>query len=199
MNSPVSIDQPPFGTLTWDGMLGRWENIGVGVAMFGGRLLRIGFSTGGEENEAPPIPATMLAAAEAMLRLDPSALDKVTPHVWANYREFRDAVGDDVPAIDPSDDIWAHVQPSGILVEERDGHAYVSFECNCDWEVEHGLMLVLRDGVRWVKVSAYDGHLTDGRAYAKPFLDDWIADPVAELPIRTFDEIMAMPDGPKRR
>ncbi|RYG32313.1 MAG: hypothetical protein EON93_11455 [Burkholderiales bacterium] len=101
-----------------------------------------------------------------------------------------------MPAIAESEDIWKYVQPGSIVVEERDDRAWVCFECNCDWEVEHGLLLVLMDGVRWVKVSAYDGHVTDGHAYAKPLLDAWIADPDRVLPIRTFAEIRATPGGP---
>lgn len=196
MSSPISMDQPPLGTLTWDGGLGWWEADDVPVPLFGGEKLTISFSTGGEDDAPEPITPAMLAAVEAMLRLDASAKDEITPHVRENYRAFRDAVGeDDVPAIAASEDIWAYVQPGSILVEERDGHAWVSFECNCDWEIEHGLMLVLMDGVRWVKVSAYDGHVTDGHAYAKPLLDAWMADPDRVLPIRTFEEIRATPRG----
>ena len=185
--------RPPLGTLTWDGRFGWWE-ADVAVPLFGGAMLRISFNVGSEDDAPAPIPPMMLSAAEAMLKLPVSAKDHVTPHVWANYREFCEAVDDDdVPVIDISEDIWSYVQPGSVVVEERDGRVYVCFECNCDWEIEHGLMLLLLDGWRWVKVNAYDGHVTDGHAYAKASLDAWIDNPESILPIRTLAEIMAAP------
>jgi hypothetical protein len=47
---------------------------------------------------------------------------------------------------------------------------YLSIECNCDWEVEPGMQLVLRDGWTVSKVSPYDGHLTNADAFANPKL-----------------------------
>jgi hypothetical protein len=38
--------------------------------------------------------------------------------------------------------------------------------CGCDWEEEHGLQIVLRNGVRVNKVDGYDGHLTNSDAFA---------------------------------
>jgi len=186
----TSFHHPRLGQLTLDESLGWWET-DIAVPLFGGQVLRLSFEP---EEEDAPVSDALFAAAEAMLSLTPAALAEITPHVWANYREFRDAVGaDDALAIDPSADIWDFVQPGGVAVDMRDGDTYVSFECNCDWEIEHGLMLVLKAGMRWVKVSDYDGHVTDGHAYDKPLLDEWIKDPDAILPIRTFEQIQATP------
>jgi len=194
MTADITIYQSPFGKLTWDSGLDWWVSDELPIPMFGGRLLTISFQA---DNPSAPISDAVIKAVTAMLRLESSTLDSITPHVWGNYHEFRDAVGaDEIEAIEPSEDIWAHVQPGAAMVDERDGEVYVSFECNCDWEIERGLMLVLKDGVRWVKVSAYNGHFTDGHAYAKPRLDDWINDPDAKLPIRTFAQMMAVPGGP---
>jgi len=47
---------------------------------------------------------------------------------------------------------------------QRDGPGepvYVSVECECSWEPEHGLQLVFRGGARVTKVGPYDGHLTN--------------------------------------
>jgi hypothetical protein len=49
---------------------------------------------------------------------------------------------------------------------------------NCDWEVEHGMQLVLRDGRTVSKVSPYDGHLTNADAFADPKLVGVIYVPV---------------------
>lgn len=40
--------------------------------------------------------------------------------------------------------------------------------CNCDWEYEHGLQFVFRQGRVLTRVSAEDGHLTEADAYDKP-------------------------------
>ena len=51
--------------------------------------------------------------------------------------------------------------------DSEDG-IYFSLECNCDWEPEHGLQLILRDGTRITKVGGYDGHLTNADAFGDP-------------------------------
>ena len=49
---------------------------------------------------------------------------------------------------------------------------YVSVECECDWEPEHGLQIVFRDGRTVTKVGPYNGHLTNNSAYGRQDLDD---------------------------
>src|SRR5262249_22635402 len=81
----------------------------------------------------------------------------------------------DVRVEQPSD-VWSYVELGReIHVSRRaDGDSedgvYLSLECHCDWEVEHGLQLVLRDGRSITKVGMYDGHVTNADAYAKPSL-----------------------------
>jgi hypothetical protein len=52
-----------------------------------------------------------------------------------------------------------------------DKGVYVSIECNCDWEPEHGLQIVLKNGSEVTKVGPYDGHLTNSDAYADSTLE----------------------------
>ena len=52
------------------------------------------------------------------------------------------------------------------------GHSYVVVEANCDWEEEHGLMLVWKDGKRLTKVGGYDGHLSNVWAYDDDTLEN---------------------------
>ncbi|HEY7328274.1 MAG TPA: hypothetical protein VH592_11565 [Gemmataceae bacterium] len=42
---------------------------------------------------------------------------------------------------------------------------YISVECGCEWEQEHGLQLVLRNGLKVNKLGGYDGHLTNSDAF----------------------------------
>jgi len=36
-----------------------------------------------------------------------------------------------------------------------------TIECGCNWEREHGLQIVLREGLSVTKLGPYDGHLTN--------------------------------------
>ena len=65
--------------------------------------------------------------------------------------------------------VWKHVQLGHEPMVSRRGYGdkgiYVSFECGCDWEPEHGLQIVLKNGQNVVKVGPYDGHLTNSDAF----------------------------------
>ncbi|WP_207784596.1 DUF6985 domain-containing protein [Marinifilum breve] len=65
-------------------------------------------------------------------------------------------------------DIWNYVYPQEIFVERRhrrDENIYINLACECEWEKEHGLQLVFRQGRRLTRVSEQDGHLTESDAY----------------------------------
>jgi len=74
--------------------------------------------------------------------------------------------------------IWEHVQLGSELYISRRGSGdqaiYMSLECNCDWEPEHGLQLVFKEGLAVAKVGPYDGHLTNADAYDDPALEGTI-------------------------
>lgn len=135
------------------------------------------------ELEAEPKTARDAAALAKFLTLTAQDRRKASRHVHAYYRVFHYAVGGEdwldaqmgIPAT--PEDIWTHVQPQLIFVQSRDdmpGHSYVVVEANCDWEEEHGLMLVWKDGTELTKVGGYDDHLSNVWAYA----DDSLADVV---------------------
>ena len=94
--------------------------------------------------------------------------------------DFLNAVGYDeydkvLWEIKDKNDIWNHVQPYEIYVERRpyeDKDIYINIICDCDWELEHGLQLVFRQGKQITRVSMIDGHLTEADAYDKPDSED---------------------------
>lgn len=53
----------------------------------------------------------------------------------------------------------------------RDKGIYISLECNCDWEEEHGLQIVFKNGLNVNKIGPYDGHLTNSDADADDSLE----------------------------
>jgi hypothetical protein len=118
-------------------------------------------------------------AIQNLLELDSFALTAVAPYVAQYCNEISDLCGDDeLPqiSIERPSDVWHYVQFGTELQvsrraegDDEDG-IYFSLECNCDWEPEHGLVLVVRDGRAFTRVGPYDEHRTNSDAYADPRL-----------------------------
>ncbi|SHG40591.1 hypothetical protein SAMN04488109_0095 [Chryseolinea serpens] len=61
-----------------------------------------------------------------------------------------------------SSEIWNHVSPGEIIIDWNEhGEFYLCVSCGCDWEEEHGLQLVFKDGETLTRASGHDGHYTD--------------------------------------
>jgi len=109
-------------------------------------------------------------------------LDAATPHLWAYYKDTVNEYGPElaaeygVPLLDPATDIWSHVSiemaPSVVLGSSQFSPApvYLSFEGEVSWEPEHGLQLVVEQGLRVCKVGPFDGHPTLAHAHGDPSL-----------------------------
>lgn len=102
--------------------------------------------------------------------LTPKDREADARHVYAYYRDFREAVGgedwmDKEMGVPESPvDIWNHVQPDTVTVQlgASDDELHVYIHARCDWEPEHGLQMVWQDGIRLVKVSGIDGNPSNG-------------------------------------
>jgi len=73
------------------------------------------------------------------------------------------------------DEIWKFIHPTVIYVlrrHSRDEDIYLQIACEADWEQEHGLQLVFRQGKKLTRISDQDGHLTEADAYNKPDEED---------------------------
>lgn len=83
--------------------------------------------------------------------------------------DFLDDVDDDeeyesLREIKDPNHIWNFIQPADIYVSRRayqEQDIYVQVACECDWEQEHGLQLVFRQGKKLTRISDNDGHLTE--------------------------------------
>jgi hypothetical protein len=115
------------------------------------------------------------AAIAAFLALDESALKAAAPAIFEYYQDIAADFPDDVSAISSPNEVWRHIRPGRQVVVKRDRfhdrHVYVSIECECSWEPEHGLQIVLRDGHNVTKVGPYDGHVTNVGAYGRKDLE----------------------------
>ena len=90
--------------------------------------------------------------------------------VYKNCMDFLDAVDFDDEEKEPfmnikePTEIWSFIDPTEIYVTRQpymDYDIYVQIACECDWEKEHGLQLVFKQGKHLTRISEQDGHLTD--------------------------------------
>ncbi len=128
--------------------------------------------------EDDPKKGEFHAAIKNFLAGDRTVLERASKHVYRYYLDVKEGVDDDeegFPRIKTAATVWKRVQlgaePSVRRRHYGDKKIYVSLECNCDWEPEHGLQLVLKNGRSITKVGPYDGHLTNSDAYARPALE----------------------------
>ncbi|SDI56196.1 DUF6985 domain-containing protein [Nonomuraea jiangxiensis] len=166
---------PGLGPVLVDDV-GWYQSEPVPVPVLGGERCRIAV----EGYDDDPAPEDFHAAIRTFLALDRSALTAATPSIFAYYRDVTDdivAAGDDdwYVEIEGPHDVLDHIQFGDNPIVSRDSygdrHVYVSLVCECDWEVEHGLQIVFRDGRTVTKVGPCDGHLTNAAAYADDSLD----------------------------
>ena len=135
-------------------------------------------------NFEPDTDKTFLSEADQALTnfftLDRAFRESISYLVYKNCKDFLEAIGfdeSDQALWDIADEnqIWKFVHPSEIYVTRRlyaEQDIYVQLACECDWEQEHGLQLIFRQGKKLTRVSSQDGHLTEADAYDKPDKDD---------------------------
>ncbi|MEV4708130.1 DUF6985 domain-containing protein [Actinoplanes sp. NPDC049316] len=140
----------------------------IPVPVLGGRPCRITVE-GYDDDEAQD---DFHAAIRAFLAAGPETLRAAAPAIFAYYRDVMSALSpadDGYVEIAGPADVLDHVRPGDEPTVSRDrygdGQVYVSVECECAWEPEHGLQIVFRDGRTVSKVGPYDGHLTNAPAH----------------------------------
>ena len=167
------MNDPLLGPLTHDDELGGFATAEKSIPFLGSHRCR--FVLHGYADD--PRPDEIRRAVLNALNATPAILDAAQPHVVRYCQEMLEQYGcgerPDMTLARPSD-VWSHVKFGNELHVSRraDGDAedgiYLSLECNCAWEVEHGLQLVLRDGLTVSKVGPFDGHLTNADAFGDP-------------------------------
>ncbi|MBD5781553.1 hypothetical protein IEN85_18775 [Pelagicoccus sp. NFK12] len=101
------------------------------------------------------------------------AIKAAEEHIFEYYKDITNLIDtedeEDFPLIKSSRDVWSYLRIGDeVLVSRRpygDKKIYLSIECGCDWEEEHGLQIVLKEGMTVNKLGPYDGHLTNSDAY----------------------------------
>ena len=153
----------------------------IPVPMFGGQPCWFMLEDYGDD----PNTEEFHAAIANFLAADNFALKAAEPQIYHYYQDFTDHVwepdDEERITIDSPADVWAHIQlGSEIYVSRRDEDKgiYFSLECNCDWEEEHGLQIVFKNGTAVNKVGSFDGHLTNSDAYADDSLENVVYRPL---------------------
>lgn len=116
-------------------------------------------------------------AIKTFLEKDKNERNEISSLVFENYFDYVNMIGEDVgiPKIKTKLSVWRYVYPQEIFIKRRsrrDRDIYLNITCECEWEFEHGLQLVFRQGKKLTRVTSQDGHLTEADVWDKPDEDD---------------------------
>lgn len=166
------MDVPGLGDVTKDEQFGCYCSRPISVAMFGGKQCRIFL----ERYEEDDRKEDFHVAIANFLSSGPAVLREADEPLFRYYKDFEKWwLEDGMQPITSVDELWQRVRlGSEPIVTRRlsgDKGVYISVECGCDWEGEHGLQLVLKNGAKVNKLGGYDGHLTNSDAFADDSLE----------------------------
>jgi hypothetical protein len=161
-----------LGEVTLNKDLGWYYSNPIAVPMFRGKLCRIvleGYDSDDRKEDFHVAIANFLSGSPAVLR-------EVDEPLFRYYKDFEEWwLASDQAPITSADELWQHVRlgDEPIVKRRSDGDKgiYISIESGCDWEDEHGLQLVLKNGLKVNKLGGYDGHLTNADAAGDRFED----------------------------
>lgn len=167
---------PGLGKLTRSQEFGWYVSGPVTAPGLGGAVGRVivpdSYSVDPDKDEIHRAVTTLLTGDDSALRA--ARIDLYRYYVDSVRLARESGLGAELPEIAGVEDVWDHVSLGGEFRVDRepaDGHVYVSIEGECDWEPEHGLQLVLKDGRTVTKLGPFDGHLTNALAYARSDLE----------------------------
>ncbi len=152
-----------------------WKSAATEIPFFGNQQLTITFTDFDPEADTTFMEEADVALTN-FLSLTNDDRKLISKHAYDNCMQFLDTVDRDEAdnsfrQIVDENEIWNFIQPTEIFLARRyrrDKDIYLSIDCECDWEREHGLQLVFRQGKKLTRISSIDGHLTEADAYDSP-------------------------------
>jgi hypothetical protein len=165
------MNDPLLGPLEYDDAHDGWVSAPRAIPVLGNHECFFALVAYPED----PRPDELRAAIQNLLAAGPSLLSAALPHLLAYRKDMLSLYPPDEEHpldLQPPDAIWSHVQFGETFYVRRraDGDVedgiYLSLECECDWEPEHGLQLVIRNGQMISKLGPFDSHLTNTDACA---------------------------------
>jgi hypothetical protein len=163
---------PLLGEVTKDARFESYWSNPLIVPMLG-RACRFALELYDED----PAKEDFLVAVKNFLSADRTVLQAAESHIYNYYKDcgsFWETGDEDFPKIMSQKDIWKYAQLGGESIVSRrrkDNTIYISLECNCDWEQEHGLQIVFKNGLKVNKVGPFDGHRTNSDAFSQEDLE----------------------------
>jgi hypothetical protein len=157
---------------------GSYQSEPLPVPVLGGKICRVI----AEEYENDPNKSEFHTAISNFLSIGPEVLRAVEQHIYQYYKDTFDILEpdpeEDFVIIKTPADVWQHIEFGDCPVVSRrpyrDKKVFVSLECECAWEEEHGLQIVFRNGLTVNKIGPFDGHLTNSDAYADDSREDLV-------------------------
>lgn len=127
----------------------------VKINLLDGKLLPFTFE---DDGDLAPLLGPIESAVESFLSLGPGFREELTELVYTNYQEMLNASDLTPLQMGSKSDIWKYVYPEEVSVKQHweDKNIYVVVTGNCEWEQEHGLQLVFRNGDKISSVSEVD-------------------------------------------
>jgi hypothetical protein len=168
----VAMKVPGLGKVAKDEEFGWYYSKPLPVPMFGGKACQLVLEGYVEDERKEDFHA----AISNFLGGSPEVLREVDEPLFCYYKDFEEWwLAEGRSPIRTVDELWQHVRfGSEPMVTRRpygDKDVFISVECECDWEEEHGLRLVLKNGCKVNKLGGYDGHLTNSDAFADDSLE----------------------------
>lgn len=168
------MEIPGLGECKFDERYECYSSEPISVPVLNGTKCRI-LVEGYEED---PFVEEIHEAIANFLASSRDVLVAAEPHIFKYYLDVKANIEpeNEFPSISKLSEIWKFIRLGEEAIVGRrpygDGGVYISLECNCDWEPEHGLQLVFKNGASVNKVGPYDGHLTNSDAYADSTLEN---------------------------
>lgn len=176
--APEAFDLPALGIVTREERFGWYRSNPIHVPILGRecRFILEGYSEDDRKAE-------FHTAIANFLRLDKTVLRDADEPLLLYYKDCEEWWVDRGEApLQNAAEVWGRVTLGHEPVITRRAYGdlaiYVSVECECAWEEEHGLQLVFKTGLRINKLGSYDGHLTNSDAYAETRLENVIYHPL---------------------
>ena len=147
-----------------------WSAEPIPVLLFDGQTIPVSLSSPRLADAIISDDAEAIdAVLDAFLALGPADRAAAGVPVLAYCKDILEAIGADWPearamaAITEPGDIWRHVVVQQIDIRKDTRHGepplYILVYCACDWEEEHGLQLVYRNGNALTRVGQQDGNV----------------------------------------
>lgn len=100
------------------------------------------------------------ASFRKLASIDMSHKDDLEKHIFEFYTRVKkyETRSHHIVSIASSKDIWKHIAENSIAIKIQDNCVYIQIELDCDWDAEHGMQIVYRDGDQLVRVGENDGN-----------------------------------------